>query len=100
MNVISRLTLEDFWKSHNQAKKSLMAWYNKATKEVWEIPKDIKDRYPKVSFLYNNVVIFNIKGNDYRLTVKVNYKRKLVFICHVGTHSDYDKIDPVKECEK
>jgi len=73
MNVISRLTLEDFWKSHNQAKKSLMAWYNKATKEVWEIPKDIEDS-DYTSKIINNKVAKDIYDKAYEFVTIVSKK--------------------------
>ena len=68
-----------------------MSWYYEASAAEWQTPQNIKDRYRSASFLENNVVIFNIKGNKYRLVTKISYKRKTVFIKWIGTHAEYDK---------
>jgi len=54
-------------------------------------PKYIKNNYRTASFLENNRVIFNIKGNEYRLVVKVRYENEIVYIEWIGTHQEYDK---------
>ena len=59
----------------------------------WETPNDIKTVYRNASIVANNRVIFNIKGNKYRLVVVVQYTYKLVYIRFVGTHEEYDEID-------
>ncbi|CAG9169947.1 hypothetical protein LMG23994_01743 [Cupriavidus pinatubonensis] len=56
-------------------------------------PQDIKDRYPTASFVGRNRVIFNIKGNDYRLIVAIAYRIGVVYIKFIGTHGEYDRID-------
>ena len=62
-------------------------------KAQWKTPQDIKDKYRSADFLSNNRVVFNIKGNDYRLIVAVAYRFQAVYIRSVGTHAEYDKID-------
>ena len=70
-----------------------MAWYALASRVQWRSPADIKDAYRHASFTANNRVVFNIKGNDYRLVVLVRYDKGLLFVKFVGTHAQYDKID-------
>nr|WP_232225055.1 type II toxin-antitoxin system HigB family toxin [Dactylococcopsis salina] len=59
----------------------------------WQTPADIKRVYANASILPNNRVVFNIKGNDYRLIVHVRYDIGIIFIRFVGTHQEYDKVD-------
>ena len=91
MNVISRKTIDQFYRKHADSKGSLLAWYRETIHASWTGPADIKERYPSASFLSNNTVIFNIKGNRYRLAVQVAYHTKIVMIRWIGTHAEYDK---------
>jgi mRNA interferase HigB len=93
VRVIAKSTLRQFWSIHNDCEEQLKAWFNEAEKANWTSPKDIETDYPSVSILQDNRVIFNIKGNTYRLIVKINYKFGLVWIRFIGTHKEYDKID-------
>lgn len=70
-----------------------MAWYALASRAQWKSPADIKEAYRHASFTANNRVVFNIKGNDYRLVVLVRYDKCLLFVKFVGTHAQYDKSD-------
>ncbi|MEA2100583.1 MAG: type II toxin-antitoxin system HigB family toxin [Campylobacterota bacterium] len=82
-----------FYEQHPQAKSSLEVWHSDVRKSTWNTPADIKNIYSSASFLSDNRVIFNIKGNDYRLIVHIDYPRKIVRVKFVGTHSQYDKIN-------
>jgi mRNA interferase HigB len=93
MRIISRKTLRDFWDQHPDARQPLQAWYDDAKHAEWQTPADIKNVYRNASFLANNRVVFNIKGNNYRLIVVVQYAHGILYIRFVGTHQDYDKID-------
>jgi len=93
MNVISKRTLVEFYTQYPQAKTALEVWHTDARKAQWETPDDIKQSYSTASFLNDNRVVFNIKGNDYRLIVHIDYKRKIIRVKFVGTHSQYDKIN-------
>lgn len=93
MRVISRKTLRDFWVRHPHARQPLQAWYDDVRHASWKSPSDIKDVYRNASFLANNRVVFNIKGNSYRLVVVVQYGHGILYVRFVGTHRDYDKID-------
>ncbi len=96
MRVIAIKGLKEFWKKHPDAEQPLRAWYAEAKKAEWKKPTDITRVYRSASILTNNGIVFNIKGNDYRLVVAVNYEYKIIYIRFIGTHKEYDKIN-VKE---
>lgn len=85
MRIIAISQLRAFWSTHPQAEIPLRAWYAEASRADWRSPTDIKAAYRNASFLPGNRVIFNIKGNDYRLVVAVHYNRGMMFIRFVGT---------------
>jgi len=91
MNIIARKALIEYGNRHADAKGQLDAWYHEAAKAGWRGPQDIKERYPSASFLHDNVVVFNIKGNKYRLVVKVGYAAGVVFVKWFGTHAEYGR---------
>jgi mRNA interferase HigB len=93
MRVIARKTLRDFWGEHADAEQQLKAWFHEAGAARWKSFADIKARYRSADVLPGNRVVFDIKGNNYRLVVKVHYNRSLVFIRFVGTHAEYDRIN-------
>lgn len=93
MRIISKKILREFWEGHSDCKQQLQAWYQEASKANWKSPRDIKNEYLTASFLVNNRVVFNIKGNKYRLIVRINYDYQMIWIRFVGTHAEYDKTD-------
>jgi mRNA interferase HigB len=93
VRVIAKKTLKIFWKKHADCEQQLKTWHDEAIKGIWTAPKDIKKDYPTASFLADNRVVFNIKGNTYRLIVRINYTHKMVWIRFIGTHAEYDKIN-------
>ncbi|WP_310384427.1 type II toxin-antitoxin system HigB family toxin [Roseateles sp.] len=93
MRVIAVSTLRDFWERHPDAEQPLKAWYEEATSATWTQPADIKAQYRSASVLKNRRVVFNIKGNDYRLIVAVSYKLEIVYVKFFGTHNEYDAVD-------
>lgn len=95
MRVIAVSTLRAFWQRHPDAEQPLKAWYEEATSAIWAQPADIKAQYRSTSVLKNRRVVFNIKGNDYRLIVAVAYKLQIVYVKFVGTHKEYDAVDAV-----
>lgn len=96
MRIIALKTLREFWEGHPDARQPLQAWHEDVRCALWQSPVDIKSVYRNASIIANNRVVFNIKGNDYRLIVAVNYRFGIVYIRFVGTHSDYDRIDATK----
>lgn len=93
MRIIAKRTLQAFWQRHPDAEGPLLAWYREVLKEKWEDPADVKAKYRNASIIKGSRVVFNIKGNDYRLVVKINYGYAVVYVRFVGTHRDYDKIN-------
>ena len=91
--MIAKSTLRDFWITHNDCEEQLKSWFNEAEKSNWISPNEIKMDFPSVSILQGNRVVFNIKGNSYRLIVKINYKVGVAWIRFIGTHGEYDKIN-------
>ena len=83
--------LEAFCQERRDACNSLQAWKAEVEEAVWQRPQDIKDRYASASFLHDNIVIFNIRGNRYRLVTKVNYTGQIVLVKWIGTHAEYDR---------
>lgn len=93
VRVIAKSTLRAFWTRHNDCEEQLKSWYKEAEEADWKGPRDIKREYPTASFLPDNRVVFNIKGNHYRLVIKINYDYGIVWIRFMGTHGQYDKIN-------
>ncbi|MEM9275113.1 MAG: type II toxin-antitoxin system HigB family toxin [Cyanobacteria bacterium P01_F01_bin.143] len=93
MRIIARKTLRNFWEKYPDSEQPLKAWFDEASRANWQSPSDIKSLYRNASFIANNRVIFNIKGNDYRLIIHVRYDISIIFIRFIGTHKEYDKID-------
>jgi len=91
--IIAKRTLREFWEKHLDSEQYLKTWYETAKSSNWQSPNDVKKTYIHASILKNNRVVFNIKGNSYRLIVKFNYDRQWAFIRFVGTHVEYDNID-------
>lgn len=96
MRIIAKKTLKEFWEKHNDCEQQLKAWHNEAKKAKWENHNELKEDYPSASILANDRVVFNIKGNHYRLIVCINYRTKLIKIRFIGTHKSYNKIDAKK----
>ena len=93
MRIIALSTLRSFWERHPQARLPLQSWYFEALRAQWRTPADIKAQYRNASFVGHNRVVFNIKGNDYRLIVAVAYRFQAIYIKFIGTHTEYDRVD-------
>jgi mRNA interferase HigB len=93
MRIISRRVLREFWEKHPDARIPLQTWFHEVEQSLWKSTTEISSVYRNVSFLANNRVVFNIKGNHYRLVVVVLYQHNVVYIRFVGTHAEYDHID-------
>ena len=93
MRIIAKKALREFWVLHPDAEEPLLAWYREVEKEDWDTPAQVKAKYRTASTIGDNRVVFNIKGNDYRLVVKINYAYRVVYVRFVGTHAEYDGID-------
>ncbi|MCC9043367.1 MULTISPECIES: type II toxin-antitoxin system HigB family toxin [Myroides] len=93
MRVIAIKTLRVFWTKHADSEQQLKAWYQEAEKATWKNSNEIKAEYPSASILDDNRICFNIKGNHYRLIVKINFAHQMMWIRFIGTHAEYDKIN-------
>lgn len=95
MRIIKTSTLTEYCKQskYKQAEESVKAWIYEVRFSKWNNANELKAKYGNASILNSKRVVFNIKGNDYRLIVDIEYKLKIVFIVWFGTHKEYDKID-------
>ncbi len=93
MRVIAKKTLRDFWGKHKDCEQPLKSWFQEASSAEWKNSNEIKLKYPTASIIGDNRVVFNIKGNAYRLIIKINFDYKMIWIRFIGTHSEYDKIN-------
>jgi mRNA interferase HigB len=96
LRVIAKKILRDFWKKHPDCEEQLKAWCKEAEFASWKSSHNIKSEYPFASILEDNRIVFNIKGNKYRLIVRINYHYQMLWIRFIGTHAKYDKIDATK----
>lgn len=93
MNIIVKRAVLYYVDKYPKAKAPLLTWYNEFLKEDFKNFNELKAAYGNVSIVGKNRVIFNIKGNDYRLIVSVNFKQLAAYVIWCGTHKEYDKID-------
>lgn len=93
MRIIAKRTLRDFWEKHQSCEQQLTAWYRETERANWTNINELRIDYPSASILKNKSIVFNIKGNDYRLIVKINFDFQICWIRFIGTHAEYDKIN-------
>lgn len=97
MRIISKRTLRKFWAQpiYSDSRGQLEAWHDEVYSADWSTPQELKAQFRNASILQDSRAVFNIKGNDYRLIVKINYPYKMVYIRFVGTHKMYDQVNAV-----
>jgi mRNA interferase HigB len=99
MRIVARKTLRAFvdqlkGSPHPKAVESaLESWFHEVRQASWKTPADVRRSYANASIVASDRVVFNLKGNDYRLVVAIHYRLQIVFIKWIGSHADYDKID-------
>lgn len=91
MRLVGRNTLDEFTNAHSDARAWIENWIADTEAARWRTPQDIKNSYASASFLSNRIVIFNVKGNRYRLEVQVAYNTGVVIVKWAGTHANYTK---------
>ena len=102
MRIIARRTLRAFVdklagrKDQRAIGAAVDAWYAETSRAAWRNSADVKRLYATASIVGANRIVFNIKGNDYRLVVSVDYEKSIVWIKWIGTHKEYDRIDVVE----
>ena len=93
MRIISEKPLREFWERHPDSEGPLAEWLRVARRESWRTPQDLREQFSRASFVGSNRVVFNIKGNQYRLVAAINYPYGIIYIRFVGAHSEYGRID-------
>lgn len=93
MRIISRKKIRKFGEKHTDARSALESWYADAKHANWKTPSDIKNIYNNACFVGTTRVVFNIKGNKYRLVAVIQFEYGIVYIRFVGTYKEYDRID-------
>lgn len=102
MRIIARRSLREYLQSraghrdHGALKTALDAWFDEVRKAKWKNAAEVKRLYASASVVSAERIVFNIKGNDYRLVASVDFEKQIVWIKWIGTHKEYDKVD-VKE---
>lgn len=93
MRIITKGTLRDFWERNPTAVLPLQVWYKETKEANWQSPNEVKAQHGNASIVGSNRVVFNIKGNDFRLLAAINYGTGIVYIRFIGTHKQYNSID-------
>jgi mRNA interferase HigB len=95
MRIIAFRRLREFWAlgAYSDSEISLRAWYHDAKNADWKNSNELKQQYKNASIIGEGRIVFNIKGNSYRLVVQIDYEYQIIFIRYIGTHKEYDKID-------
>ena len=91
MKILGLRILEEFGGQHTDVQKQIGAWCLEVEEAKWQSPMDVKRRYASASLLGNNRIVFNLKGNKYRLDVKVSFKNQVVLVKRIATHAEYSK---------
>lgn len=96
MRVIAHSTIKEYYTEHSDAKTALENWYGIAKSAKWKDLNDIKSTFNSVDFVGNKRFVFNIKGNHYRLVVKILFVHQIIYVRFIGTHAEYDKITDIQ----
>lgn len=96
VNVVTLKRLQACWTKHASAKKAMKIWYKLTRKSKWTNAAEVVAAFPNVSVLNDNRFVFNIKGNEFRIVVKIHFKTKTLFVRFAGSHVEYDLIDANK----
>jgi mRNA interferase HigB len=91
--VFAKSTLRSYWEKHPDSEQYLKTWYDTVMSSDWKYPNQVKGTFVNAIVLKNNRIVFNIKGNTFRLIAKFNFEKQWVFIKFIGTHAEYNKID-------
>lgn len=93
MNIIAKRTILYYIDKYPKAKIPMLIWYNEFLKQEFHNFNELKAVYGNASIIANYKIIFNVKGNDYRLIASVNFKQLAAYVIWFGTHKEYDKIN-------
>ncbi len=95
MRIIAKRTIVEYYDKNPNAKNALENWYKIVSKVVWNNFADIKNTFNSVDNVGNNLYVFNIRGNDYRLIVRILFEPKIIYVRFIGTHKEYDSITDI-----
>ncbi len=93
MKILVKKTILFYIKKYPIAEIQLLIWYNEFSKHEFSNFNELKRIYGNASIVNNNRVVFNIKGNDFRLVVSVNFLQNACYVIWFGTYQEYDKIN-------
>ena len=96
MLIVYLKRLQDFSKKHANARNSLSDWKRRVEKANWKKRQDVLDEFKNAHMIKNNRARFKIDYNSYRLIAEIDYEDQIVEIRFIGTHDEYDRIDPEK----
>ncbi|MBO4657599.1 MAG: type II toxin-antitoxin system HigB family toxin [Bacteroidales bacterium] len=96
MRIVSKKTLVTFYAIHQDAKVAIEEWYKKACDAEWDNFAQVKQTFNSADYVGSNRIVFNIRGNQYRLVTLILFRIKMVYIRFIGTHKEYDDIDDIK----
>ncbi len=93
MRVITKRTLKTFWGKHSDCEQQLLSWYKTAKQAKWKSYEELKQQFGTCKIVGEDRIIFKIKGNKYRLIVKITFINQIIWIRFIGTHEEYNKIN-------
>jgi mRNA interferase HigB len=96
MRIISKNRLAEYWTQHPETEGPLKSWHDHAKRARWLTPRDVQNDFGDDAVIPDNRAVFNIKGNQYRLVVRINYPAQAIYIRFIGTHAEYNRIDAKK----
>ena len=91
--IYAKSTLKEYWENHPDSEQYLKTWYDTAMNTEWKSPNEVKQTYGNASILKDSRIVFNIKGNSYRLVAKFNFEKQWIFIRFIETHEEYNRVD-------
>ena len=94
--IFAKSTLRAYWEKHPDTEQYLKTWHDTAMSSDWRTPADVKQTYANASILKEGRIVFNIKGNSYRLVTKFHFEKQWIFIRFIGIHSEYEKLIQVQ----
>ena len=96
MRIIAISTLRDYWTVNKNAEQALLSWYKVANKAKWSNFNEVKQQFGTCKVVVNDRIIFKVRGNNYRLIIKISFENQLIWIRFIGTHSEYDLINAIE----
>jgi len=93
VRILSKGTLKSYWTNNPITEQSLLTWYKATSKANWQNFNDVKIQFGTCKIVGNDRIVFKIKGNQYRLIVKVSFENQIIWVRFIGTHKEYDDID-------